>query len=257
VALVRPTLRCLRDDLNMPIPSARVPLDAIEHPLLAKADEQFADSATPHERIRAIDDVVLFKVKVGRWRGAVHLDSAEDAEVYAWLVAAGTRVDGSPDDFYAALYAQAKAARQRHNAEHDRPVGTDTCSTYLLPNQDDHERYLLEAATRFALRLDAAVRDLVRGSLRDGHEHAVDMAGFRLGIVVRACDGHETYAAIRITGSVPLNLTAMILERVPGCDPKAWFPEFALPERDILPAEQVWSNLMDPKAAASLLDEDS
>jgi hypothetical protein len=253
---VRPTLRCLHDDLNMSIPSARVPLDAVEHPLLAKANKQFAGSDTPHERIRSIDDAVLFKVKVGRWRGAVHLDTAEDAEVPAWLVAAGAREDGSPDDFYAALYTQAKAARQRHNAEHDRPVGTDTYSAHLLPGEDDRARYLLEAAARFALRLDVAVRNLVRGSLRDGHEHAIDMAGFRLGVIVRAEASHETYAAIRITGSVPLNLTAMILERVPGCDPQAWFPEYALPERDILPAEQVWSNLMDPKTATHLLDKE-
>lgn len=257
MALVRPTLRCLRDDLNVPIPSARLPLEAVNHPLLAKAGEQFADPDTPHERIRTIDDIVLLKVKVGRWRGAVYRDGAAEAEVPAWLVAAGTREDGSPDDFYAALYAQGKSARQRRNAEHDRPVASDTYSAYLLPGEDDHTRYLLESATRFAVRVDTAVRALVRGSLRDGHEHAVDMAGFRLGIIVRADDGHETYAAIRITGSVPLNVTAMILDRVPGCDPAAWFPEHALPERDILPAEQVWSNLMDPKAAAGLLDEET
>jgi hypothetical protein len=39
--------------------------------LIAKANEQFADSPTPHELIVAIDDEVLFKVKTGRWRGAV------------------------------------------------------------------------------------------------------------------------------------------------------------------------------------------
>ena len=180
-----------------------------------------------------------------------------DAEVEAWLVAAGTREDGSPDDFYASLHAQAKSARQRYSAENDRPLSTDTHSGPLLPGPDDLDRYRLEATVRFALRLNLAVRDLVRGSLRDGHEHAVDMAGFRLGIVVRADDGHETYAAIRITGSVPQGLAAMILSRVPGCDPLAWFPEYALPERELLPAEQVWSNLMDPKAAAQLLDEDA
>jgi hypothetical protein len=43
---------------------------------------------------------------------------------------------------------------------------------------------------------------------------------------------------------------------MPGCDPTEWFPEYALPERDLLPAEQVWSNLMDPKAAAELLDQE-
>lgn len=58
-------------------------------------------------------------------------------------------------------------------------------------------------------------------------------------------------------GSVPENLTAVVLSRVPGCDPAAWFPEYALPERELLPAEQVWSNLMEPKAAALLLEEDA
>ena len=56
--------------------------------------------------------------------------------------------------------------------------------------------------------------------------------------------------AIRITGSVRHSLTTTILSRVPRCTPDAWFPEYALPERALLPAEQAWSNLMDPKAAA-------
>lgn len=251
---VRPTLRCLRDDLCLPIPTAKTPLDQVDHPLLRKAGEQFAAADTPHERIRAIDDIVLFKAKVGRWRGAV-LTGEPDAEVRDWLVAAGTREDGSGDDFYAALHAQTRTARQRYNAEHDKPLITDTYSGHLLPGRDDFDRYLLEAGTRLALRLNAELQDLVRGSLRDGHEHAADFSEFRLGVVVRADDGHETYVAIRITGSVPANLTAMILSRVPGCALDAWFPEYTLPERDLLPAEQVWSNLMDPKAASRLLDD--
>ncbi|OHV34834.1 MULTISPECIES: hypothetical protein [Pseudofrankia] len=250
---VRPTLRCLREDLRLPVPPASTPLDQVDHPLLAKATEQFADPDTPHERIRAVDDVVLFKVKIGRWRGAAYSDDA--TEVHAWLVAAGIREDGSSEDFYTALHAQARAARQRFNADHDKPLTTDTHSHHLLPGPDDEDRYRLEAGTRLALRLDATVRDLTRGSLRDGHEHAADLAGFRLGILIRADHGHETYVAVRITGSVPANLTAVILARVPGCAPDGWFPEYALPERHLLPAEQAWSNLMDPKAAAHLLDD--
>ncbi len=83
---VRPTLRALREDLDLPLPPVDVLLDQIRHPLLDKASEQFADPATGHERIAAIDDTVLFKVKVQRWRGAVWLD-APAADVYAWLVA--------------------------------------------------------------------------------------------------------------------------------------------------------------------------
>jgi hypothetical protein len=252
---VRPTVRCLREDLRLPVPPTRVPLDEIDHPLLRKAAEQFSAVDTPHERIRSIDDLVLFKVKAGRWRGAVYSD--DDAEVAAkdWLVAAGSREEGSPDDFYAALHSVARAARQRYNAQHDKALATDTHTAHLLPGPDDRDRYLLEEATRMARRLNTAVRELVRGSLRDGHEHAADFPGFRLGIIVRAEEGHESYVAIRITGSVPRNLTATILDRVPGCDPAAWFPEYALPERELLPAEQAWSNIMDPKEAAQLLDE--
>jgi hypothetical protein len=55
----------------LPVPPARIPLDEIEHPLLRKAAEQFAAGDTPHERIRSIDDTVLFKVKTARRRGAV------------------------------------------------------------------------------------------------------------------------------------------------------------------------------------------
>ena len=58
---VRPTLRCLREDLGQAIPCADTPLDEIEHPLLVKAAEQFTDDETPHERITAIDDRVVFK----------------------------------------------------------------------------------------------------------------------------------------------------------------------------------------------------
>jgi hypothetical protein len=243
-----------REDLRLPLPPADIALDQIDHPLLAKAREQFADPDTPHERIRAVDDVVLFKVKIGRWRGGSYTDQSA-VEARDWLVAGGLREDGSADDFYAALHAQARTARLRYNAEHDKPLTSDTYSRHLLPGPDDQDRYRLEAGTRLAKRLDAAVRDLVRGSLRDGHEHAVDFPTFRLGLLVRADHGHETYVAVRITGSVPAGLTAVILSRVPGCEADGWFPEHALPERDLLPAEQSWSNLMDPKAAARLLDE--
>ncbi|MFI9835686.1 hypothetical protein ACIHFD_01545 [Nonomuraea sp. NPDC051941] len=255
MAHVRPTIRVLRHDLGIPIPPANLPLESVEHPLLDKASHQFADPDIAHERIRAIDDTVMFKVKVQRWRGAVWRDEPS-ADVKAWLVAGGMREEGSGDDFYSALTAETRAARARYNAEHDKPLITDAYSAHLLPGPDDHDRYRLESATRFALRLNRTIRELVCGSLRDGHEHAADFSGFRLGILIRAEDGHETYVAIRITGSVLRDLVTLILSRMPGCPPEAWFPEVALPERDLLPAEQVWSNLMDPKAAALLLDEE-
>ena len=86
----RPTLRCLREDLGQTVPPADTPLDEVPHPLLAKATERFADEATPRERIAAVDDHVLFKVKVQRWRSAVWM--ADDG--IPRLVAAGQREEG-------------------------------------------------------------------------------------------------------------------------------------------------------------------
>ncbi|GIG89451.1 hypothetical protein [Plantactinospora endophytica] len=245
----RPTLRCLQDDLQLPLPSLDEPLDRVQHPLLGKASAQFAAPDTPHERVRTLDDQVFFKVKIQRWRGAVWAE-----HVTPWLVAAGRRESGSPDDFYAALAATARTARARYNAGHQAALPTDTYSAYLLPNQDDRLRYRLEAGLRFIRTLEALIPDLVRASLHDGHEHTADLETFVLGVQVRADAGHETYVAIRITGSVPENITQIILDIVPGCEHGGWFPETALPDRGLQPNEQAWSNIMDTAAAAKLLD---
>jgi len=247
---VRPTLRCLREDLALPVPRVDTPLDEIAHPLLGKATERFADDQTPQERISAIDDQVLFKVKIQRWRGAVWVDAG-----LRWLVAAGQREEGSPEDFYTALAARGHSARARHNAEHSPPLSSTTYSEYLLPGREDDLRWRAEAAARTERRLGMTVHDLVRQSLLDGHEHAVMLDGAALGVQVLADQGHETYAAIRIIGSVPRRLVATILSLVPGCQSDAWMSDYAMPERQVASEEQIWSNLMDPAAAAKFLDE--
>jgi hypothetical protein len=82
----RPTLRCLAENLKLALPAVTLPLNELAHPPLGKAAEQFAEAETKRERIRSIDDTVLFKVKVQRWRGAVWIDAD-----LPWLVAAGVR----------------------------------------------------------------------------------------------------------------------------------------------------------------------
>ncbi|MFJ6212136.1 hypothetical protein ACIQGZ_02170 [Streptomyces sp. NPDC092296] len=148
----RPTLRCLQQDMGLPVPPVTRPLEEIDHPLLAKAAERFAEADAKHERIRAIDDQVLFKVKVQRWRGAVWVDSD-----LPWLVAGGRREDGSGDDFYAALEADGRAARARYNAGHRDGLKTATHSAHLLPERADFVRYRAEAGVRFVRRLRATV----------------------------------------------------------------------------------------------------
>ena len=172
-----------------------------------------------------------------------------------WLVAGGQREDGSPDDFYAALETGAMAAQARCNDEHTPPLTTATYIGHLLPRREDEQRYRAEEAARIERRLRPIVHDLIRHSLLDGHEHAVILDGAALGIHVLADQGHETYVAIRIIGSVPKRLAATIASLVPGCGPDTWMSDYAMPERPMAPEEQIWSNLMDQTAAGKLLDE--
>ena len=165
----RPALRLPREDIKTTIPPIREPLDRIEHPLPAKAREQFADDNASHERIRAIDDYVSFKAKIQRWRGAVGTE-----EKLPWVVAAGSREDGSGDDFYKALENPAVRARTEYNRTHTSPLSSSTYVADLLPDEDDRLRYRLEDAARFRTNLVTTVRELTAGSLRDGHEHAAD-----------------------------------------------------------------------------------
>ena len=51
------------------------------------------------------------------------------------------------------------------------------------------------------------------------------------------------------------SLVATILSLIPGCQSDAWMSDYAMPERAVAPEEQIRSNIMDPAAAAKLLDE--
>jgi hypothetical protein len=175
----RPTLRCLCEDLMQAVPPADTPLDEVPHPLLAKASERFADDGTPRERGAA-------------WMG-------DDS--IPWLVAAGQREEGSPDDFYASLTTRGKAARSQYNTAHTPPLTTETYTGGLLPGREDELRWKAEHAVRAERRLRSTVHSLLRESLLDGREHAAMLDGSALGIQVLADQGHSTYVAVRIIGS--------------------------------------------------------
>ncbi|MEU9884173.1 hypothetical protein [Sphaerisporangium sp. NPDC051011] len=196
-----------------------------------------------------MDDNVLFKVKIQRWRGAVWQDNR-----CPWLVAAGRREDGSPDDFYAALTVRARHARKAYNNSHTPTLTCDTYTKELLPGTLDEARLRLEDAERSVLRMEASIRTLVIRALLAGREQREDLAGYTLAVLVRAEEGHETYVGVRIIGHVTIADQAAILDAVPGCDRDSWYPD-VMPHRDVESGEVIWSNLMDPHAAAALLAE--
>jgi hypothetical protein len=169
-------------------------------------------------------------------------------------VAAGRREDGSPDDFYAALTERSRQARKSYNGSRGPALTTDTYTADLLPGPLDEARLRLEEAERSVLRMEGCVRSLVSHALLTGREQRGDLAGYTLAALVRAEEGHETYVGIRIIGNVTIADQATILDAVPGCDRDSWYPD-VMPHRDVESGEVIWSNLMDPRAAAKLLAE--
>jgi hypothetical protein len=102
---------------------------------------------------------------------------------------------------------------------HATPLRSTTYCGYFLPGHEDDLRWRAEAAARTERRLRTTVHDLVRQSLLDGHEQAVMLDGAALGVQVLADQGHETYVAIRIIGSVPRRLVATLFGRRARCEP--------------------------------------
>ena len=94
----RPTLRCVQEDLDRPLPSFEVELhEAVDHPLLDEMRRLAPDAPTGQKRILAIRGTMVYRVQQSRWRGASWLDTKQPV---FWLCAAETREEGSVDDAY-------------------------------------------------------------------------------------------------------------------------------------------------------------
>jgi len=250
IETVRPTMRCLVEDLgvNHPPPASQ-PLDTLDHVLLQKAQQLYPTRTTPGERIVSIDDHVFFKVKVERWRGAVDRDSSPQ---WQWLCAAGSRQEGSPDDFYQALVEQCRSWRKDYNRHHARALTTDTYSDSLLPTDDDRDRLLLEDSVAQETILSRTLPALVKSALHyEGVEQRAEIAGCLIGVYVTRDDFDSIYVGIRIIGSVPPDTYAVVLSEVPGTTIADWHID-AMPQRENEAAEVVWSAIMDPVVAESL-----
>jgi hypothetical protein len=248
---VRPTIRCLREDLGeAKLPPATVALHDLDHVVVRKANSTFPTEDAPGERIGAIDDNVLFKVKVERWRGAVWRPLPKQ-----WLVAAGRREAGSPDDFYEALTEKARRWRADHNREASPPLKTETYTDRLLPNQEDENRLRLEATLRVVDEIRETVRRLVLSAARTETEQGEDAGGYSLAVLVRRTELGEVYVGIRIRGPVERDAHGVILDSVPAvADRDGWFIDH-MPHRPDGPGEIVWSNLLDEREVEVLLRE--
>ena len=122
----RPTIRCLRDDLSLELPTVDVDLGTLDHALLDEARRVAPAAPRGQKRILAIDHPLVYRLRHGRWRGATWLE--EEAARF-WLLAGAQRAAGSREDAYEAFVALHDAGR-------------------LLPTADDALRDAFERDAR-------------------------------------------------------------------------------------------------------------
>ena len=249
----RPTIRCLKEDLRFAkLPPATEPLDQIDHVLVGKAGEVCRADPPASEPIRQIDDRVLWKVKIGRWRGALWCEGPS-----RWLLSAGYRRAGDADDFYEELGERARRWRAEYNRTHAPPLTTDTWTEPLLPSRDDKDRLALETAVRIVDDVRPTVLGLVLGSARSGAEVTDEAGGCELGVLVQRSELGEVYIGIRIVGPARPETHAIVLDAVPAvADRSGWFID-SMPGRATRPGEIVWSNVLDADELDRLLLDES
>ena len=149
---VRVTLRCLGDDLNIPLPASDTDLGQLDHPLVEECRRLAELAPRGQKRILSIDNPLVFRVSHGRWRGASWVD--EDHKLF-WLLAAEQREEGSLDDAYL-----------HFESLHD--------SNKLLPTRDDYLRDRVEEGTRVLAAIKAEMPQAISGAREDaGQDHSI------------------------------------------------------------------------------------
>lgn len=251
----RPTVRCLFEDLadqwpgdigvrlraeRLPPPS--VPLDDLDHPLLAQARKQFATNVDyPTERIDQLDDRVWLKVKTNadRWRGAAHIDGGRP-----WVGAAGWREAGSRDDFYDEL---GRAARDRARGSH---AAHRTDTSWLLPGELDNSRLRAEQQHRREyVQPVIDLQDLLKSAVhQQGTWHEIQIHGDQVRARVEGDDLGQLYLNLEPGphGSVALAIETLLSPLSSGewdlekAEPDGRLTYFTLLDDDHLAAALAW-----------------
>lgn len=250
---VRPTKRCI-DDLGLSFPLISVPLETLEHDLVAKAqalpEEQAAGGL---ERVLSLTDRTWYKVKIGEYRGAGGevAPASGDLPQMWWLVAGGIRrSDTAAQDFYSQIEAESvRSAKKLKNSP--ASVNTD----HLLPQATDVRRWELEQAALGAEALKQAVREAICRSAHRTQPVSATSATQQIIAWVKSQDG-DTYLAIAAEGFLDPNEIAIILDAVPGVGQDDWQTE----PGEILgisPAygQIVFSTIIPPESLSAILEQ--
>lgn len=178
----RPTIRCLVDDIGIPLPGLDVDLGTLEHPLMTELRRIAPASPQGQKRILSIASPLVYRIRVSWLRGATWVD---ERPAIVWLCAVGGREDGSDDDAYTYFLEL-----------YDRGV--------LLPSDDDRLRDRAEAAIRLQQGLVRELLQLVNDALATpGREIRAVLGGFVpcRAVVIQARDNQEVWCALGTRGT--------------------------------------------------------
>ena len=187
--IVRPTLRCLLDDLanevgppelRACVPTARrdmaadrrflfpVALAATQHLVLDRANLLALDSNSDREPIVSITDRSIIKVKTSDRRGALWFDG----ETW-WLLAAGRRKDDGPGDFYRDL--------EKYGRNSDPIAPTEADRVYLRYET----AFLAECAAERDAQM-AVVQAVLTATANPGTVETVEVFGAHVAVLIDA-----------------------------------------------------------------------
>lgn len=262
---VRPTKRCL-DQLSMAPPTIDVVLsDLLDEPIPIAQEFPQRHEAGGLRRVLALKDRVWFKLKSGRWRGAVvrlttaelEAEAAQSAgrdedpcfttEYRWWLGAVGLREAGSRTDFYADTARSASCAVTPQKKD-----GIDT--DLLLPREWDRKRLRAEVAYAERQIYKKVMIEATARSLRSGKVIKAEFAEFSMGVVVRADRGEQFVAFIARSVFDPARL-AVMMDALPGVAGTDWAPEpGGIADLQPKSGEIIWSAWLTTDAADQILD---
>lgn len=150
---VRPTLRCLREDLRLPDPPRSTRLDELDHRVLRKAAGLAPAHPRNQVRILEIDDPLVFRFTHGRDRVITWLD--EHADIL-WICGCDLRREDTAYDRYLDLHRRGE----------------------LLPAEEDGQRLEDEALLQLAATIREEVpRWVAQARVEADSEHRFELPG--------------------------------------------------------------------------------
>jgi hypothetical protein len=177
----RVTLRCLKNELKLPLPVAGEGLISdIRHPLLDEVKRLWlSDAEFPKERISSIEDNIFFKVKPNiPLRGIVWEEKSNKKE--PWLVASGKREDGSKKDIYEKISIKSRNEAKIRNSSSGSFIPLKTYSEYLKPQEEDYARLLIDTEIEPRIVLIREVEE----ALGDARNSLGRIVSFEIGQVI-------------------------------------------------------------------------